>query len=254
MLCSPPTPAPPRRHPPDLETPGPRELLRPPTALLALEDAAAGQGETDAGSYRLAQCAVHESGALLLELRDGEAYDRQLRSRARQPGLLTAAAAALAAAAAAAGGDAAGAGGAGGEEWYDDDGGGDDWAGGDDGASDGGGIDMDDGLAAPPGAGAEDAAAAAAAAEGMDDDDTGAPGDAGDGEAPAAEPAGAALRQRGARGVGDGGRVAAAKETFDPYKLLDPNDKGSLLIKPLQVGRRRGAAARTAAMAGACRL
>jgi hypothetical protein len=30
-------------------------VLRPPTALLALEDAAAGQGEGDAGSFRLAQ-------------------------------------------------------------------------------------------------------------------------------------------------------------------------------------------------------
>lgn len=41
---------------------GPPEVLRPPTALLALEDAAAGQGEGDAGSYRLTQCCVHASG------------------------------------------------------------------------------------------------------------------------------------------------------------------------------------------------
>jgi hypothetical protein len=56
-------------------------VLRPPTALLALEDAACGQGtaQGEAGSYRLVQCGVHISGALLLETRDGELYDALLR-------------------------------------------------------------------------------------------------------------------------------------------------------------------------------
>jgi hypothetical protein len=66
----------------------PPELLRPPTALLALEDAASGQGgpgsaqagaRGEVGSYRLAQCAVHVSGALLLEARDGQLFDAWLR-------------------------------------------------------------------------------------------------------------------------------------------------------------------------------
>lgn len=62
----------------------PPELVRPPTALLALEDAASGQGGQqgnpgEVGSYRLAQCSVHISGALLLESKDGELFDQHLR-------------------------------------------------------------------------------------------------------------------------------------------------------------------------------
>lgn len=62
----------------------PPELVRPPTALLALEDAASGQGGQqgnpgEVGSYRLAQCSVHISGALLLESKDGELFDAHLR-------------------------------------------------------------------------------------------------------------------------------------------------------------------------------
>ncbi|KAF6251838.1 hypothetical protein COO60DRAFT_580039 [Scenedesmus sp. NREL 46B-D3] len=72
----------------DDEETAPPELLRPPTALLALEDAASGQGgpggaqagaRGEVGSYRLAQCAVHVSGALLLEARDGQLFDAWLR-------------------------------------------------------------------------------------------------------------------------------------------------------------------------------
>ncbi|KIZ05577.1 hypothetical protein MNEG_2384 [Monoraphidium neglectum] len=224
---------------------GPRELLRPPTALLALEDAAAGQGETDAGSYRLAQCVVHESGALLLELRDGEAYDRQLRSRVGQPGRMAAAVAAAAAAACgAAAGLEGGAFGGGGDAYdgYDDDGGGD-WGGGSDGEDDSGPIDMDDGLAAPqPAGGAGDDAALGGMADGpgdaLVDDDGGAdPGQAvlasASGGA-AEQAAGVALRQRRGAGNDSAGQVAGVGQAFDPYKPLDPNDQGSLLIKPLQ--------------------
>ncbi|WIA33974.1 hypothetical protein OEZ86_007069 [Tetradesmus obliquus] len=72
----------------DDEETAPPELLRAPTALLALEDAASGQGgpgsaqagaRGEVGSYRLAQCAVHVSGALLLEARDGQLFDAWLR-------------------------------------------------------------------------------------------------------------------------------------------------------------------------------
>eukprot|EP00775_Hariotina_reticulata_P013859 gene13859-13981_t len=66
----------------------PPALIRPPTALLALEEAACGQGgqqgaHSEASNCRLAQCSVHVSGALLLESRDGELYDAQLRTAAQ---------------------------------------------------------------------------------------------------------------------------------------------------------------------------
>jgi hypothetical protein len=51
---------------------------RPPAALLALEDHSTGLGDGDAGVYRLAQCHVHISGALLLDYRDGDLYDQSL--------------------------------------------------------------------------------------------------------------------------------------------------------------------------------
>ncbi len=60
-------------------------MLRPPTALLALEDGQAQAGDGDAGGFRLAQCAVHTSGALLLELKDGDLYDAHLRRCMRPP-------------------------------------------------------------------------------------------------------------------------------------------------------------------------
>ncbi|KAG2490519.1 hypothetical protein HYH03_011140 [Edaphochlamys debaryana] len=66
---------------------------RPPAALLALEDhgqgatasAAAGKGDGDSGVYRLQQCVVHCSGALLLDARDGDLYDHELRFVGPQP-------------------------------------------------------------------------------------------------------------------------------------------------------------------------
>lgn len=62
--------------------------MRQPAALLALEDhsqgAASGaapgaKGDGDSGVYRLQQCYVHCSGALLLDARDGDFYDHLLR-------------------------------------------------------------------------------------------------------------------------------------------------------------------------------
>ncbi|KXZ49628.1 hypothetical protein GPECTOR_20g485 [Gonium pectorale] len=68
--------------------------VRPPAALLALEDqsqgaaaSTSGKGDGDSGVYRLQQCVVHCSGALLLDARDGDLYDHLLRyigSRPRQ--------------------------------------------------------------------------------------------------------------------------------------------------------------------------
>lgn len=245
-----------------LNRPGAPELLRPPTALLALEDAAAGQGECDAGCYRLAQCAVHESGALLLELRDGEAYDRQLRSRMRPPGAMAVAVAAAAAAYGSNGqqqdgvaGDVVGFsfgiggdGGAGGG--YDDYGDGGGWDGGSDGGDEGGGgIDMDDGLGAPVAIGEVAGAvggldAAMGGVEGLaelpKDGEAASERDAGDQgmEGMGAEgdaSAGVALRQRRGNAADGVARREDGGEVFDPYKPLDPNNKGALLIKPLQV-------------------
>ncbi|GIL65395.1 hypothetical protein Vafri_19150 [Volvox africanus] len=60
--------------------------IRAPSALMALEDhgqggasGGGGKGDGDAGVYRLQQCIVHCSGALLLDPRDGDLYDHQLR-------------------------------------------------------------------------------------------------------------------------------------------------------------------------------
>lgn len=58
-------------------------VMRPPAALIALDDhvkgSTGGTGDGDAGVYRLQQCFVHRSGALLLDPRDGDLYDLQLR-------------------------------------------------------------------------------------------------------------------------------------------------------------------------------
>ncbi|GBF92762.1 condensin-2 complex subunit H2 [Raphidocelis subcapitata] len=228
---------------------GPAELLRPPTTLLALEDAAAGQGETDAGSYRLAQCAVHESGALLLEMRDGAAYDRQLRARTRAAATAsgTAASAAAPAAPAVGGGPAgaeADAGAAAGLaaaapaeafDDFDDDGGGA-W----DCGSDGDGIDMDDGLAPPLGPVAADDAAFEGGGAFLPDDAFAPVEDnpaAADAELAAGQEPGVGVAVRQRRGGAAGGGVVrrGGAEPFDPYRPLDPNDKGGLLVKPLQV-------------------
>jgi hypothetical protein len=49
-----------------------------PAALLALEDQGHSVGDGDATSYRLTQCFVHGSGALLLDAVDGDLYDAHL--------------------------------------------------------------------------------------------------------------------------------------------------------------------------------
>ncbi|KAG2437466.1 hypothetical protein HXX76_006116 [Chlamydomonas incerta] len=75
--------------------PGAAANVRPPAALLALEDHAptatsgagggggggggGGRGDGDSGVYRLQQCVVHVSGALMLDPRDADMYDIQLR-------------------------------------------------------------------------------------------------------------------------------------------------------------------------------
>ncbi|PNH05578.1 Condensin-2 complex subunit H2 [Tetrabaena socialis] len=60
--------------------------VRPPAALLALEDhgqgaasSTSGKSDGDSGVFRLQQCVVHCSGALLLDTRDGDMYDQELR-------------------------------------------------------------------------------------------------------------------------------------------------------------------------------
>ena len=56
--------------------------LRLPATLLALEDVEFGdKGDGESGNYRVATCAVHRSGALLLEARDGYYLDDQLRPK-----------------------------------------------------------------------------------------------------------------------------------------------------------------------------
>ena len=207
--------------------------MRPPTALLALEDAAAGQGEGEAGSYRLAQCAVHSSGVLLLEMKDGELYDALLRRKGynRTAGLLSKGTAAAAGALGAAVGGVAEGGnwldgdaglGLGVEDAYgdgyaDDDGGGcDDYCGAD--GDDGGGIDLDDGLLpAGGGVGVEEEAGpppdwlrlGGEGGEGPEPMDAELPGGA---EGDAAAPAAAAAEEIGVEGVG---LVAAGEELGD---------------------------------------
>ncbi|KAF8057098.1 rpsL [Scenedesmus sp. PABB004] len=266
----------------------PPELLRPPTALLALEDAACGQGgqaagQGETGSYRLAQCAVHASGALLLEARDGELYDAHLRMWARGaargepaglPGLcgalggLAGLRSGLPGVAGATGALAAGAGEAGqqleggasddpGHEGFGDDG---------DELPPPGELDDDMPDAALP----EAAPAASPAPPGALDDDEGPPDwlshptaapepgadcDAG-AEADGAEHApGGRVRQRGrGRDCVAGGGTGF----YDPYAPLDPAAPGSLPVKPLQVRkpkrRTAGAALEAAVASGAASL
>ncbi|BDA41730.1 Condensin-2 complex subunit H2 [Coccomyxa sp. Obi] len=58
----------------------PRELpIKAPTVVLALEDSGHGESDGGAGSYRIATCSVHKSGALLLEAHDGDLMDEQMR-------------------------------------------------------------------------------------------------------------------------------------------------------------------------------
>lgn len=189
-------------------------------------------GDGDAGVYRLAQCFVHTSGALLLELQDGDLYDRHLRSL-RAPNARPEVPAAHAAAGpgpsnapalGAAGEGAAGADvdGGGGQDYnYDMDLGVD----ADSDGEFGGGFDgdFDPNMAA-------------------DADASNAHGPSSAGDYTAADgPSGTAARQAGerdrpARGRGRGAAPQGSDEYYDPYQPLDPNDRNPALVKPLQVG------------------
>jgi hypothetical protein len=68
-----------------------------PAALLALEDQGHSVGDGDATCYRLTQCCVHSSGALLLDAVDGDLYDACLGSIIAHRGMLVVKGAAAAA-------------------------------------------------------------------------------------------------------------------------------------------------------------
>lgn len=253
--------------------PAVKEVVRPPPEVLALEDAATGEGDGDAGCYRVAQWTVHASGALLLEGGDGAAYDQQLRLRrgaGRHAGPSGAPGAGPSAAAAAAGGrggdeaaDAGwlmsqelvpvGAGGAGGEDAEMWEGGGGDYD--DGGYDDDGGIDLDDGLPALAGAGGALAAAGGAEAEPLSVPDwmaaaadaagtadhqqlqqgeAGVPGTEQQQQGEDAAPQTATRGRRAARQRARAGERPAAAY-YDPWEPLDPSDAGSLPVRPLQV-------------------
>lgn len=191
--------------------------VRPPATLLAMDDSGAGNGDGEAGNYRvsgaprcvpcsrsvmmapahrrcgaaqIASCAVHRSGALLLESRDGDNLDEYLQPIAgpaytahpSDP---------------AAGADF--------DDVHDDD---DSGGFGDDGGDYGGGPMEED----------QECRVA----------EYGAPG--ADREAPAGHAAAAP--------------AAAEDEFFDPYKPLDPNARGSLASKPFKRASRLGRKAR----------
>lgn len=192
--------------------------VRPPAALLALEDQGNGAGDGDSGFYRVAQCYVHTSGALLLDANDGDLYDQLLNNTSAAAAAqqlqfqqqLQQQAAALAAAA------------AGnkqvqrpGEETDDDDG--------------GGGLGDDDD---------EEEAGNKPATQGTAQ--AGAASTLGGG---AVAVAGAQQGQEAAGGRAAGNLTVVQEEEgedpsmFDPYKPLDMHSKGSLPIKPLMVKR-----------------
>lgn len=190
--------------------------VRPPAALLALEDQGNGTGDGDAGFYRLAQCFVHMSGALLLDANDGDLYDQVLNNT--HPAVATQQQAQLQGAAAAA---AAGAGklqGQGEEEEDDDDG--------------GGGMGDDDDEEDGPANNKQPAQPAATQAAQATTVGGGAVTLAGTQQQQGVQP-GPGVQQQG------NGDVAGAAEddVFDPYKPLDMHGKGSLPIKPLAVRR-----------------
>ncbi|GFR40266.1 hypothetical protein Agub_g435 [Astrephomene gubernaculifera] len=242
---------------------------RPPAALLALEDqgqsaasSAEAKGDGDSGVYRLQQCVVHCSGTLLLDARDGDFYDSQLRFIGPQPRhdntlemmindhqlgqpvqLMPMPMAPAKAADAAPGpaqqdaGDpnAAHAGAAmdmdpaQAQDYYDDDGGG--GAGGGDWPSD----DEFAEAAGPDKAGAKDLMNIDGVSVGGDGSARTVPMAAGQPHQPQAANSGAA-----APSVGNNEADAEGEEeVFDPYKPLDPAAKSRLPDKPLVVRRPR---------------
>lgn len=216
---------------------------RAPAALLALEDQTS---NGDAGVYRVAQCYVHASGALVLDYRDGSMYDGALH--------VTTACTSGAAAAPAHGGEPAGSkaateaaaaphvaaatgpppadddeDGAGHlDTGFDHDNDDDDGGGGGGAGSDGGDDGMrSEGLLPMPPAGPHEPPCTANDGPSL----RGATG--------AAEHGGDAAWPRSPDGA-----HAASAQYFDPYERLDPNAAGDLPIKPMRVqklGRARAA-------------
>lgn len=197
------------------------------------------------GNVLRSSCYLY-SGALLLELKDGELYDHCLRSH-KQPA-----------------GTSQGAGGAAtatyddGDAHYDDDvddgGGWGDMGGDSDGEARGGDIDLPDAFGDPvgeihdPNVGEP---AAGVAAHGMMDQDMQQAGDDAIGGFTNGEDMtngeaggfGHDVQQQQQQGDASRGqrrqqqRGGQVPDYFDPYKPLDPHDKGTLLIKPLQVNK-----------------
>ncbi|KAK9810243.1 hypothetical protein WJX72_007164 [[Myrmecia] bisecta] len=183
---------------------------RPPAALLALEDSGGCQGDGDAGNYRIANCSVHLSGALLLESRDGDFLDEFLQRSGSTAGPSQHAEQMQQQAQALSREQQSSVDPAEGACMPDDSGYGCDAGGFSDDDNDGGGpMDYDEG---------------ANAARGPSDD-------------PAAAHGEDWLRD-GAQGGAQPEPQRVEEELFDPYAPLDMNDKGTLLIKPFKKGRR----------------
>ncbi|KAG1662141.1 hypothetical protein FOA52_011014 [Chlamydomonas sp. UWO 241] len=241
------------------------KYIRQPAALLALEDQSSGGGDGDAGVYRLAQCAMHVSGALLLDFRDGDTYDAELRSvagsvagvstshltQAAQQAQQQQAGGGLDATGAPAGTAAPGAATAAATADDDDD---DDGGGGaagfgeDDDDDEGGGVNgVNAGVnGVNGGVNGGDAAMRDVAAGGG-----GVGGGAGGkGQGPVGTEGGEGLAAQG-RGAAEGAEEGRAQQQaqaqaeeeaalFDPYAPLDPNAVGELLVKPMQVRKPKG--------------
>jgi len=204
-------------------------ILRPPTALLALEEAEAGAGEGAGVSLRLTQCVVHASGALLLEPQDGALYDRRLRATMRPPQPRGALDAPGHGAANVGGPDELGCepGDAGNDHLEDCDGeDGGDWGQDDGDEWDGGDIDLPD---------ATGGAAGRASHPEPDQMLTGLSEELPEGQSEhlhqLQQQQQSEVRQRRDGGMEEQPRM----EHFDPYKPLDYADKNGLPVRPVQV-------------------
>ncbi|GLC65675.1 hypothetical protein PLESTF_000327800 [Pleodorina starrii] len=249
--------------------------VRPPAALLALEDhgpggaggTSGGKGDGDSGVYRLQQCIVHCSGALMLDPRDADMYDIQLRFIGPQPRqdkgldqLIDAHRMEIATQPFPQPATQAHAPGPVGQQptqdngaapmdqdpgqpqdFDDDDGGGGGYGGGGDWPSD------DEGAPAGTEPKAAEGAASAGAADGV------ATTESADGRPQRRRAAGS---EGGSASVGggqqaDGEAAEEEEEVFDPYKPLDPTANSRLADRPLVVRRPRKAVRSSAKAAGA---